>query len=155
TWSVSGMCGTGSNDCTFDDVFVPAEFTYEWPHPKTTWRQGAYAGVPLPTQLGGALAAVALGVASHSLDAFTELAVAKVPTTTRATLRERPIAQIQFAQAQGLVEAGRSYLYGVLDEVWRMGESGAVFDERARANARLASATAARLCAQAVDLIYD
>jgi alkylation response protein AidB-like acyl-CoA dehydrogenase len=26
TWSVSGMRGTGSNDCVFDDVRVQADF---------------------------------------------------------------------------------------------------------------------------------
>lgn len=155
TWSVSGMSGTGSNDCVFDDVFVPDAFTYDWPDPKSSWTSGAFATIPLATQLGGALVAVALGVAQHAIDAFMELAMTKVPTATRATLRERPLAQIQLAQAEGLVRAARAYLSQVNEDVWRQGETGATFDAAARAAARLASVTAARLAAQAVDLIYD
>jgi len=155
TWSVSGMCGTGSNECTCENVFVPEGFTYAWPDPHTTWRAGAYATIPLVTQLGGALAAVALGVARHAISAFMDLAGAKVPTGTRATLRERPLAQLQLAQAEGLLGAARAYLHAMLDEIWRAGETGVPFDAAARAKARLASLTAARLAAQAVDLIHD
>lgn len=84
-----------------------------------------------------------------------DLAVTKVPTATRASLRERPLAQIQIAQAEGLVQAARAYLLAANEEVWRRGAAGADFDAPARAAARLASVTAARLAAQAVDLVFD
>ena len=155
TWSVSGMRGTGSHDATFEDVFVPDAFTYQWPDPKPSWNVGPFGRIPLPTQLGGALATVAIGAARHGLDAFTELAVAKVPVGGRATLRDRPLAQIQLAQAEGWVRAASVYLRAANDEVWRMGEAGEAFEPRARAEARLASATAVKLCAQAVDLLHD
>jgi len=155
TWSVSGMRGTGSNDCTFDDVFVPSGFTYEWPDPQSAWQRGPFASIPLTVQLGGALAAVALGVARHAIDALMELAIAKVPAATRAALCERPLAQLQLAQAEGWLQAGRAYLYQTYDEAWRGGETGATFDAPARAAARLASVTAVKLAAQAVDLVHD
>ena len=44
-----------------------------------------------------------------------------------ALLRERPIAQTQFAQAEGLLRAARAYFYRVNDEVWRKGEAGEPF----------------------------
>jgi indole-3-acetate monooxygenase len=28
TWSTAGMRGTGSNDCVFEDMFVPDNFTF-------------------------------------------------------------------------------------------------------------------------------
>jgi alkylation response protein AidB-like acyl-CoA dehydrogenase len=155
TWSVSGMRGTGSNDCTFEGVFVPEDFTYEAPNPTATWQTGPLATIPLTTQLGSALAAVAIGIGRHAIDAFLDLAVTKVPVGTRSTLRERPLGQIQLAQAQGLVEAAHAYLTTAIDEVWRRGSTGEPFDAPARAAARLASVTAARLAAQAVDLIFD
>lgn len=154
-WSVAGMSGTGSSDATCENVFVSENFTYAWPDPKTTWKEGAYAAIPLVTQLGGTLAAVAVGVAQHSIDALYTLAGHKVPTGTRNTLRERPIAQIQLAQAEGLVGAARAYLHQMLDDIWAAGESRELFDPLRRARARLASVTAARLSAQAVDLIHD
>lgn len=155
TWSVSGMRGTGSNDCVFADVLVADRFTYRWPEPHTEWKGGPFAAIPLTLQLGGALAAVVLGAARHALDALDELAAVKVPAGTRATLRDRPLAQIQRAQAEGLVGAARAYLFQTYDDAWRAGAAGARFDNGARAAARLASVTAVKLAAQAVDLVHD
>ena len=41
------------------------------------------------------------------------------------------------------------------DDVWRMGEAGVPFDAPARAAARLASVTAAKLAALATDVVHD
>jgi alkylation response protein AidB-like acyl-CoA dehydrogenase len=155
TWSVSGMRGTGSNDCVFENVFVPEEFTFEWPNPSANWKTGAFGTIPLSVQLGGGFAAVALGIARHAIEAFVELASAKVPIGGRSTLRERPLAQIQLAQAEAFVQAGRAYFVQCYDDIWRKGERGESFDDRVRADARLASVSAAKFAAQAVDLIYD
>jgi hypothetical protein len=46
TWHVSGMRGTGSNDCTFEDVFVPDDFTFAWPEARSPWCTGAFGTVP-------------------------------------------------------------------------------------------------------------
>ena len=75
---------------------------------------------------------------------------------TRPTLlRERPIAQTQFAQAEGLLNAARAYFYQCNDEVWRKGEAGESFTVQDRAHLRLAVVTAAKLAVQAVDLVAD
>jgi len=155
TWHVSGMRGTGSNDCTFEDVFVPDDFTFAWPEARSPWCTGAFGTVPLATQLGSALAAVAIGTARHAIAAVVELATMKVPAGTRALMRERPLAQMQIAQAQGWVEAAHAYLSSAVARCWQMGEAGEPFDNAARAAARLASVTAVKLAAQAVDLVHD
>jgi alkylation response protein AidB-like acyl-CoA dehydrogenase len=155
SWRVSGMRGTGSHDCTFEDVFVPQAFTYEWPNPEPGWKTGAFSRIPLTTQLGGALGSVAIGVAQHAVDAFTELATRKVPVGMRSSLRDRPMAQVDLAQAAGALRAARAYLYGMNEELWRRGEAGGEFDLELRAAARLASVTAVKLCLQSVDLIHD
>ena len=54
-----------------------------------------------------------------------------------------------------MLQAARAYLYQANEDVWRKGGNGATFDAPTRAAARLASVTAAKLAAQAVDLIYD
>ncbi len=155
TWSTSGMRGTGSNDCVFEEVFVPGEFTFDWINPQPTWRRGPLANIPLQLQFVGGLVAVVLGTARHALDALNELAQAKVPVASRSTLRERPIAQTQFAQAEGLLRAARAYFYDGNDEIWRKGEADESFTLNDRAHARLAVVTAAKLAVQAVDLVVD
>ncbi|SRR5579885_407075 len=155
TWSTSGMRGTGSNDCVFEDVFVPNDFTFDWMNAKSTWKHGAFANVPLPLQLGGGLAAVVIGTARHALDALAELAQVKVPVGTRGTLRERATAQIEFAQAQGLLRAASAYFYQCHNEIWRKGEAGESFNAQDHAYARLANVTAVKLALQAIDLVAD
>ncbi len=155
TWATAGMRGTGSNDCVFEDVFVPDEFTFDWLNAKSPWQRGPFASIPLQLQFVGGLVSVVLGTARHALDTLSEIAQAKVPAATRATLRERPIAQIQFAQAEGLLHAARAYFYSCNDEIWRKGEAGESFSIQDRAHARLAVVTAAKLAVQAVDLVAD
>ena len=53
TWSTAGMRGTGSNDCVFENVFVPDEFTFDWLNAKPTWQRGPFANIPLQLQIGG------------------------------------------------------------------------------------------------------
>jgi alkylation response protein AidB-like acyl-CoA dehydrogenase len=155
TWSTAGMRGTGSNDCVFENVFVPDEFTFDWLNAQPTWQLGPFANIPLALQMAGALASVVLGTARHALEALNEIAQAKVPVATRALLRERPIAQIQFAQAEGLLNAARAYFYQCNEEVWRKGEAGESFTLQDRAQVRLAVVTAVKLALQAVDLVAD
>ncbi len=155
TWSTAGMRGTGSNDCVFENVFVPDEFTFDWLNARSAWQRGPFANIPLPLQMVGGLVSVVLGTARHALDALNEIAQFKVPAAARSLLRERPIAQTQFAQAEGLLNAARAYLYNCNDEVWRKGETGESFSLQDRAHARLAVVTAAKLAVQAVDLVAD
>jgi alkylation response protein AidB-like acyl-CoA dehydrogenase len=99
---------------------------------------------------------VAIGVARHAIESFTEIAGSKVPSgPNRSLLRDRPQAQIHVGQAEGLVRAARAYLHQSSEEVWKTGESKGTFDLAARASARLAVVTATKLAAQAVDLIYE
>ncbi len=155
TWSTAGMRGTGSNDCVFENVIVPDEFTFDWLNAKSPWQRGPFANIPLQLQFVGGLVSVVLGTARHALDALNEIAQAKVPAASRATLRERSIAQIQFAQAEGLLHAARAYFYDCNDEIWRKGEAGESFSIEDRAHARLAVVTAAKLAVNAVDLVAD
>lgn len=155
TWSTSGMRGTGSNDCVFENVFIPDEFTFDWLNARPTWQRGPFADIPMQLQIAGGLAVVVLGTARHALDTLNEIAQAKIPAATQAPLRERPLAQIQFAQAEGLLNAARAYFYQCNDEVWRKGEAGESFTVRDFAHVRLGVVTAVKLALQAVDLVAD
>jgi len=155
TWHMTGMSGTGSNDCVFENVMVADQFTFDWLHAQPAWRGQAYQTIPLPIQFVGNLACVSLGIARHALDELKQIAKTKVPVATRAILRERPIAQTQVAQAEGLLQAARAWFYNVNDEIWRRGLASDTFTVEDRATARLASVTATKLALQAIDLVAD
>lgn len=96
-----------------------------------------------------------LGTARHALDELYGIVQVKVPLGTRATLRERAIAQTQYAKAEGLLGAARAYFYQCHDEVWRKGEAGESFNLQDRALMRLGNVTSAKLTLQAVDPVAD
>lgn len=141
TWSVVGLRGTGSHDVQFEDVFVPDRLI-------------ASIGDALGN-IEDSLTPVALGVAQHAIDAFSELAQAKVPTTTRNTLRERPMAQAQFGEAVGLLHAARALYQQSAANARRIGESGKAPSVEEKAEIRLAGVTASQLCGRSIDLIFD
>jgi alkylation response protein AidB-like acyl-CoA dehydrogenase len=62
---------------------------------------------------------------------------------------------MQLGQAEGLLQAARAHLHQATDEIWRRGAAGEPFDVQTRAAVRLASVTAVKLSAQAVDLVHD
>ena len=72
----------------------PEAIAARWGDHRSTGQRGPLASIPSTLQIGG-LAVVVLGTPRHALDAFRELAQAKVPVATMATLRERPLAQTQ------------------------------------------------------------
>src|SRR5208282_4713774 len=114
--------------------FIPTQYTFEFPNPRPTWQKGPAARIPQMVQLGGTLAAVSLGIARHAIDALKEIAVSKVPLGTMASLRDRPVAQLQLGEAEGTLRAARAYLYACTDEIWNRGEMGAPFDPPALAS---------------------
>jgi len=141
TWNVLGMRGTGSHDVEFDDIFVRDDLTFP--------QANALAN------LGASLSPVALGVARHALDAFVELASAKKPTGARDLLRERVTAQAQLGEAEGLLQAARSFFYETVEEAEARRGAGRAPTDAARARMRLGSVMAAQFSARAVDLIYE
>ncbi len=155
TWHTGGLRGTGSQDFTVTDAFVP--FGYEFDLLRTTGRTDAplYRQPFLGNLHGVAFAAVTLGIARHAIDAFVELAAGKVPAgRSRALLRDRPLAQIQVAQADALVLAARAFLLDATRQAWRSTvEHGAPTDlELARV--RLAIVHAAESSLQATELMH-
>jgi alkylation response protein AidB-like acyl-CoA dehydrogenase len=141
TWNTHGMRGTGSHDVTFEDFFIQDDLTFA-------------QNDALPN-LGASLAPVALGIAQHAIDAFVELATAKVPLGSRALLRERPQAQMHVGEALGYLEAARSLFYETAAEAEMRRKAGVTPTDADRARVSLGSVVAAQHSARAVDLIYD
>ena len=79
TWSRPGMRATGSDDCTYVDVVVPAERTFDWPEPLARWDAGPAARIPMHAQLGIGVAATIVGTARGTQQRFVELAATQAP----------------------------------------------------------------------------
>ncbi|MDQ1477148.1 MAG: indole-3-acetate monooxygenase [Actinomycetota bacterium] len=154
TWNVSGMRGTGSNDFEFDDVEVPADWTFEPMRPPTGGTD-VFSWIPLWAQLGPALTACAVGAARNMIERFIELATVKVPTGNFSLLKDRAPAQIALGEAQGLYQAAHAVLMDTVHSSWDRGIAHEPFDNAALARSRLGLVTAVQLAARAIDLLHD
>ncbi len=155
TWSTTGMRATGSDDCTYVDVMVPAERTFAWPEPAARWDAGPAASIPMHAQLGSGIAATIVGAARGTQQRFVELAATKRPTANTTVLAERAFAQMAVGEGTGLLLAAEDTLHGGTDDLWARAERAEPFDDAARLDLRLRMVTACRLSLRAVDLMID
>jgi alkylation response protein AidB-like acyl-CoA dehydrogenase len=95
-----------------------------------------------------------LGIARHAIDALVALASDKVPTKSRALLKERPLAQLQTAQAEALVGSARAYLIELTRETWASFAAGGEPSELHLTRLGLSAVYAADSAVQAVELMY-
>jgi alkylation response protein AidB-like acyl-CoA dehydrogenase len=149
TWSATGLRATGSHDVSVADIFVPEERSL-W------WSDGPRQPGPLyPVRfMIIAHAAHALGIARAAIDALIDLAESKIPTRTTSLLRDRPLAQANLAQAEGLVQAARAFMWQITAEVWDLLCTDRPVTQRHRALLRLGMTVAVQSAAQAVDLMW-
>lgn len=118
TWYVSGLCGTGSNDFTATDVFVPEQRIFALLDPRGHRKEPLYQMPPLAL-FTFQLVSVSLGIARAALDDLIELAQTKIPTLYTAVLADKPVVQIELARAEAALGSARAFLYNTVDDMWQ------------------------------------
>ncbi|HYC47840.1 MAG TPA: acyl-CoA dehydrogenase family protein [Burkholderiales bacterium] len=154
TWHTRGMRGTGTHHFEVKDVFVPEERTV-FPNGAPIVTGGARFRIHMSLSFAAGDAAVALGVARSCLDAFYELAGAKMPRYTTDVLRAQSQVQLTVGQAEAGVRSGRALLMESVDALWDEIMSAGEPSLERRVALRLAATHAIRLAAQVVDSIYN
>jgi indole-3-acetate monooxygenase len=157
TWYVMGMRGTGSNDVTVTDVFVPATRTFPIVPEFTpgSHYQGPLYRFPIIGTVASNLPPLLLAVARRAIDEVAALAQDKVPVARSTPLRERPLAQAKLAQAEGVLRASRLLLYDTLSEAWQAALARETFSLRQKADLLLAMTHAVNSAVAAVELVYS
>jgi indole-3-acetate monooxygenase len=153
TWHVRGMRGTGTHHFAVHDVFVPTERTV-LSATAPLLEDGPLYKVPRTLAFASGDAAIALGMARSSLDAFVELAGAKTPRVMQALLRDQSMVQVNVGQAEAALRSGRAFLMESVRDIWSEAVAGAVTLEQ-RAVLRLATTHGIRLAAQVIDTVYN
>jgi indole-3-acetate monooxygenase len=94
TWSVSGLCGTGSHDVVVDGAYVADELSFVafGSEPSV---DVAPLRIPELARAGIQIASMTIGVARGSLDDILALATDKTPTFTAEPLVANPLFQNQ------------------------------------------------------------
>jgi alkylation response protein AidB-like acyl-CoA dehydrogenase len=149
TWFVSGLCGTGSNDISASDVFVPERRVFELFDPAAHRPEPLFQLPPLGWFVSQ-VAAVALGIGRGALDELMRIAPSKTPTLSAAVLADRPAAQLGIARAEATLGAARAFLRETVEELYDTLAAGGRPTLQARARNRIAACQAAEAGADAV-----
>jgi alkylation response protein AidB-like acyl-CoA dehydrogenase len=153
TWSVSGLCGTGSHDVVANEAFVPDELSFVV--------FGSEPSVDVPplripelTRAAIQIASVTTGVARGALDAILALALDKTPTFTQGTLASNPLFQNQFGEAETQLRAARAALHAEADLASAKARDGSPFTPEDRAHVRGTTTWVAKTAAAIVTTAY-
>ncbi len=132
TWHTIGLRGSGSNDYAVEDLFVPADETFDLFAPPVVDRP--LYGYPLfftANHVG-----MPLGLARRAIDSVIELSKTKV-MTTRKLLREEGQVQAGVGRSEAEYQSARAYAHATIEDLWRTLSNGAPLSERQRALYRL------------------
>lgn len=147
TWHVSGLCGTGSNDFSASDIFVPERRIFALLDPAGHRAEPLFQMPPL-TLFVFQVVCVSLGIARSALDELAELADAKVPTLYTQVLADKPVAQVELARAEAALGGARSFLYDTVEDMWQSVCAGRAPSRRQLALGRIAATRAAETAAE-------
>jgi indole-3-acetate monooxygenase len=154
TWDVMGMRGTGSNDITVTDVYVPRSRTFPMLpdfEPGSHYRGPLYR-LPVAGVAATGIPTPMLGVARRALDEVTQLALTKTPVESRGRLKERASAQVQLGRAEAILRSGRLLLLDTVSQAWQRCVDGRTSSLEQKADLLLAMAHAMSSAVQAVEL---
>ncbi|CAN5532614.1 flavin-dependent monooxygenase [soil metagenome] len=152
TWSVSGLCGTGSHDFVVDGVFVPDERSFQLEGEPCL--DGPLLRIPELSFSTLNFAAVAIGIAQGAFDEILTLATDKVPAFGESTLAANPLFQNHLGDADARLRAARSLLYADAGTAWAMAVEGTPFTPEHRARIRATATWVTQTAASVVDTAY-
>jgi alkylation response protein AidB-like acyl-CoA dehydrogenase len=154
-WHVIGLKGTGSDTYAVNDLFVPGDRSINALalDPAERHERGPLYSFTIYQLFGSSFAAIGLGIARSTLDAFVALAQAKTPTGHAALLRDNEVIQSQVGVAQSQLAAARVFLLHALEETWQAAQAGTMPMEL-RVRLRMAIAHASQQARQVVDTAY-
>ena len=156
-WHTIGLRGTGSDQYSVKDLFVPEAYSIDVLSRRETPAGEArllYRFSSL-TMYAAGFAGVALGIARSTLDALVELARDKIPRGARVTMRNNNVIQRETALAEARLSSARRHLIGSLEDITAAvaARGHVTLDERMAI--RLAATFAIHTSLEVVDVLYQ
>lgn len=152
TWHSTGLRGTGSNDFTVSELFIPK--TWSLSFRESPINSGSLYSFPTIALFGLCIAAVPLGIARNAINTLIKLTDVKTPTRTKYTLRHHATVQIDIARAEALLRSARAFLYESLTDAWQEVSKGNTLSVKQRSVLWLAATQATTMATQ-VDLMFN
>ncbi len=117
-WHVMGLRGTGSDSYSVADLFVPRNYTAPRDHPESN-ESGPLYVISHMIYFAASFAAISLGLARASLDAFVALAENKQAKGMDVALRDSAIVQHDVALVEARLRAARAFLFEAIGAAWQ------------------------------------
>jgi alkylation response protein AidB-like acyl-CoA dehydrogenase len=153
-WKVIGLRATGSDAYSIADLFVPEVYSFTRESAADRRERGPLYRFTSFHLYGIGFAAIALGLARASLDAFIALAATKTPKTKTSVLRDNAVVQSQVALAEAGLASSRSFLMDMLRECWEIAVTADNISLPQRAMLKLAGTYAIHASKDVVDTAY-
>lgn len=153
-WQVIGLRGTGSDTYSVQDLFVDDAHTLTRDRPEERREEGMLYRFSGMNIYASGFAAVALGIARATLDAFIELARGKTPALTQTALRDSAAIQSAIGIADAKLQSARLLLLHVLRSTQQRVLFAGELSTKQRMAIRQASTYAIHQAKEVVDVAY-
>ena len=156
-WHTIGLRGTGSDQYSVTDLFVPEAYSLDVLSRRETpvgEERLLYRFSSLALYAAG-FAGVALGITRSMLGEFIVLARDKIPRGARKTMRDNNVTQAQVAQAEARLSSARGWLLHSLEDITEAVASRGHITLDERMTIRLASTFAIHTALEVVDILYE
>lgn len=153
-WNVMGLRGTGSDNYSVHELFVPSAYGFTRDHVPDRREGGPLYKFSVINLYGFAFGAVALGVAQQMLNDFINLAKAKSPNSGGPVLRENGAVQQQTGINEAKLQAARAYLHHTLEDMWLHAEKGLEFSAQQKISLRMMTTFVIQAGREVADSVY-
>ncbi len=153
-WRVMGLNGTGSDDYSVEDLFVPEAYTFTRDFSGDRRAEGTLYRFSNFNIFGFAFAGVAIGIARSMLDDFVELAGVKKTGAASLALSANAAVQQQVGFNEAKLRSVRAYLYRTLEEAWQKVEQSGECTGEEKIALRMMSAFVIQTAKDVADYAY-
>jgi alkylation response protein AidB-like acyl-CoA dehydrogenase len=150
-WYTLGLAGSGSNDYSVEDVFVPEKHAFHpfqvGTRPEPLYRYHGFFFANLP--------AVALGCARRMVDDLRDLASRKLTMPAMVLMKDEYRVQVALADATARLGAARAYQYDRVGSLWETLVRGDAPSLDQRAGVALMSIHAIQTALQVAEIVCE
>lgn len=152
-WNVIGLCGTGTDSYSVDNLFIPENFSALRDDFRALREHGPLYGITTYSMFGLGFGAVSLGVARATLDAATDLARNK-HSAGIAAMKDNSAVQGLIGRTEAKLRAARAYHFSTASAAWQEILNTGRLSEQGRAAIRLSATYTIHQAAEVVDTAY-
>jgi indole-3-acetate monooxygenase len=152
-WNVIGLCGTGTDSYSVENLFIPDNFAALRDDFSALREKGPLYGITTYTMFGLGFGAISLGVARATLDAAVDLARKKHSVGITA-MKDNSAVQGLIGRTEAKLRAARAYHFSTAAGAWQEILSTGKLSEQGRAAIRLSATYTIHQAAEVVDTAY-